>query len=83
MKPLKPVKREKRHAARRAARTAVSSRFVVLTGVSGSGKSQAMRALEDLGYFCVDNLPPSLSGQHESQRAIPVRDLPDAGVASR
>ena len=51
------MKREKRHAARRAARTAVSSRFVVLTGVSGSGKSQAMRALEDLGYFCVDNLP--------------------------
>ena len=52
--------REKRHAARRAARTAVSSRFVVLTGVSGSGKSQAMRALEDLGYFCVDNLPVML-----------------------
>jgi len=51
------VTREKRHAARRAARTAVKSRFVVLTGVSGSGKSQAMRALEDLGYFCVDNLP--------------------------
>ena len=49
--------REKRHSARRAARTAVTSRFVVLTGVSGSGKSQAMRALEDLGYFCVDNLP--------------------------
>ena len=54
------MKREKRHAARRAARTAVSSRFVVLTGVSGSGKSQAMRALEDLGYFCVDNLPVML-----------------------
>ena len=52
--------REKRHAARRAARTAVSSRFIVLTGVSGSGKSQAMRALEDLGYFCVDNLPVML-----------------------
>jgi UPF0042 nucleotide-binding protein len=49
--------REKRHAARRVARTAVSSRFVVLTGLSGSGKSQAIRALEDLGYFCVDNLP--------------------------
>ena len=46
--------REKRHAARRAARTAVTSRFVVLTGLSGSGKSQAIRALEDLGYFCVD-----------------------------
>ena len=52
--------REKRHAARRAARTAVMSRFVVLTGLSGSGKSQAIRALEDLGYFCVDNLPISL-----------------------
>src|SRR6478609_8499011 len=52
--------REKRHAARRAARTAVTSRFVVLTGLSGSGKSQAIRALEDLGYFCVDNLPTTL-----------------------
>jgi len=34
--------------------------FIVLTGLSGSGKSQAIRALEDLGYFCVDNLPTSL-----------------------
>jgi RNase adapter protein RapZ len=52
--------REKRHTARRAARTAVTSRFVVLTGLSGSGKSQAIRALEDLGHFCVDNLPVAL-----------------------
>ena len=52
--------REKRHAARRAARTAVTSRFVVLTGLAGSGKSQAIKALEDLGYFCVDNLPVEL-----------------------
>jgi len=34
--------------------------FIVLTGLSGSGKSQAIRALEDLGYFCVDNLPTML-----------------------
>jgi RNase adapter protein RapZ len=34
--------------------------FIVLTGLSGSGKSQAIRALEDLGYFCVDNLPTEL-----------------------
>jgi len=33
---------------------------VVLTGLSGAGKSQAIRALEDLGYFCVDNLPTQL-----------------------
>ena len=34
--------------------------FIVITGLSGSGKSQAIRALEDLGYFCVDNLPTKL-----------------------
>ena len=34
--------------------------FIILTGLSGSGKSQAIRALEDLGYFCVDNLPTTL-----------------------
>ena len=32
-------------------------RIVVLTGMSGSGKSTAIRALEDAGYFCIDNLP--------------------------
>ena len=37
-----------------------TSRFIVLTGLSGSGKTQAIRALEDLGYFCVDNLPVAL-----------------------
>ena len=52
--------REKRHAARSAARTAATSKFVVLTGLAGSGKSQAIRALEDLGFFCVDNLPVAL-----------------------
>jgi UPF0042 nucleotide-binding protein len=35
-------------------------RFVILTGLSGSGKTQAIRALEDLGYFCIDNLPTLL-----------------------
>jgi len=35
-------------------------RFVIITGISGSGKSQALRTFEDLGYYCVDNLPPAL-----------------------
>jgi len=35
-------------------------KIVIITGLSGSGKSTAMRALEDLGFFCVDNLPPVL-----------------------
>ncbi|MDW7709208.1 MAG: RNase adapter RapZ [Deferrisomatales bacterium] len=35
-------------------------RLVVVTGLSGSGKSSALKALEDLGFFCVDNLPVDL-----------------------
>jgi len=35
--------------------------FVIVTGLSGAGKSSAVRVLEDLGYFCVDNLPPDLA----------------------
>jgi len=34
------------------------TRIIIVTGMSGSGKTQACRYLEDLGYFCVDNLPP-------------------------
>lgn len=36
---------------------------VLVTGISGSGKSVALHALEDVGYFCVDNLPPELLRQ--------------------
>ena len=35
-------------------------KFIIVTGLSGSGKSEAMRALEDMGFYCVDNLPPTL-----------------------
>jgi len=35
-------------------------RFVILTGLSGAGKTQTIRNLEDLGFFCVDNLPPTV-----------------------
>ncbi|GAB6100148.1 RNase adapter RapZ [Halanaerocella petrolearia] len=34
--------------------------FIIVTGMSGAGKSEAINVLEDLGYFCVDNLPPAL-----------------------
>jgi RNase adaptor protein for sRNA GlmZ degradation len=37
--------------------------FVIITGISGSGKSLALRIFEDLGYFCVDNIPPALVPQ--------------------
>ena len=35
-------------------------RFIIVTGLSGAGKSEATNAIEDMGYFCVDNLPPKL-----------------------
>ncbi len=34
--------------------------FVLITGMSGSGKTVALNALEDAGFYCVDNLPPEL-----------------------
>nr|HUM56915.1 RNase adapter RapZ [Bacillota bacterium] len=33
---------------------------VIITGLSGAGKSQAVNCLEDLGYYCIDNMPPAL-----------------------
>ncbi|MBV9402333.1 MAG: RNase adapter RapZ [Candidatus Eremiobacteraeota bacterium] len=38
-------------------------RIVFVTGLSGAGKSQAMKTFEDLGFYCVDNLPPALASQ--------------------
>ena len=38
-------------------------RFVIVTGVSGAGKTAALKMLEDMNYFCVDNLPISLIGK--------------------
>ena len=42
---------------------------VVVTGMSGAGKSTAARALEDLGWFVIDNLPPRLL--HDAVAAAP------------
>lgn len=61
-----------------------SIHIVVVTGMSGSGKSTAIRALEDLGYFCVDNLPVLLlprflelvsQSQHSIQHVALVIDV--------
>ena len=47
--------------------------IVLVTGISGSGKSIALHALEDAGFFCVDNLPPELLPEFlrlESERSV-------------
>ena len=44
-----------------------TSQLVLVTGLSGGGKSTALRALEDLGYYCVDNLPAALLPEFTNQ----------------
>ena len=36
---------------------------IIITGLSGAGKSQAVNCMEDLGYYCIDNMPPRLIGE--------------------
>jgi UPF0042 nucleotide-binding protein len=57
---LRTGRRQRGRDRRKEKRAEPVQPFIVLTGLSGSGKSQAIRALEDLGYFCVDNLPTTL-----------------------
>jgi RNase adapter protein RapZ len=56
---MSPARSSKKKPRARAPKRAVT-RFMVVTGLSGSGKTHAIHALEDLGYFCVDNLPTQL-----------------------
>ncbi|MDA9557972.1 RNase adaptor protein RapZ, partial [Vibrio sp.] len=61
-------------------------RLVIVSGQSGAGKSIALRVLEDLGYYCVDNLPVNLlddfissvkSGNQNVAVSLDIRNLPD------
>lgn len=45
--------------------------LVLITGMSGAGRSEAIHTFEDLGYFCIDNLPPALIGQLVQLTALP------------
>ncbi len=56
----KPTVKKRRSPTPGRRVTRGTGRFVILTGLSGAGKTQAIRALEDLGYFCVDNLPTQM-----------------------
>lgn len=67
-------------------------RVVIITGLSGSGKSTALRALEDIGFFCVDNLPVVLlpkflditaQSSPEIKRVALVMDLRERGFLEK
>lgn len=63
----------------------MSMEIILITGMSGSGKSVALHALEDAGYYCVDNLPPELlqpfidlEKQHQAKRIAIAMDVRSA-----
>ncbi|HEY6250244.1 MAG TPA: RNase adapter RapZ, partial [Candidatus Angelobacter sp.] len=64
-------------------RPAIARQLVIITGMSGSGKASVLKAFEDLGYYCVDNLPMDLIGRFadlaressESDKAALVVDI--------
>ncbi len=55
-----PAKRRPEGKVTRMRRRPQGAGFTIITGLSGAGRSEAARCLEDLGYFVVDNLPPAL-----------------------
>src|ERR1700684_2021550 len=65
-KVIEPAKRkgDSRKAVKQAAKVVASEphspELVIITGMSGSGKASVLKAFEDLGYYCVDNLPVEL-----------------------
>ena len=55
-------------------------RFVVVTGMSGAGKSTALKMLEDMGYFCIDNLPIPLFPKFAEMLAMPDTKIKNVAV---
>lgn len=58
-----------------------TARLVIVTGLSGAGRSRALSALEDFGYFCVDNLPPAMIEQIASLSLLPDSTMNKIAVA--
>lgn len=57
------------------AQNTVPLQLMMVTGTSGSGKTQALKCLEDLGFFCVDNLPPALFQKFTELCTQPEKDV--------
>ena len=56
-------------------------KFVIVTGMSGAGKSTALKMLEDMGYFCVDNLPIALLPKFAELAHAPGSDISQVAVS--
>ena len=59
-----------------------SLEFAVITGLSGAGRSEAIRCFEDMGYFCIDNLPPMLLTQLAELSSLPGSRIRKLAVVS-
>lgn len=57
-------------------------RILIITGMSGAGKSRAVMALEDLGFFCVDNLPPALFAKFIEGMRLSHNTLPKMAIVA-
>jgi RNase adapter protein RapZ len=86
MESRQSSKARKNKWAHRAAHTPAMSRgalpareLVIITGMSGSGKASVLKAFEDLGYYCVDNLPVELIPDF-AEMAMRARDIRRAAV---
>lgn len=59
-----------------------AGRIYIITGLSGAGKSQVVRSLEDHGYFCVDNLPPNLFAKFIEGMRLGHEQLPKMAIVA-
>jgi RNase adapter protein RapZ len=90
MTPLKPSRRSKKSRTATGRKTVVKH-LIILTGISGAGKASALKAFEDLGFHCVDNLPLELLPQFaglvgkstEVERAAVVMDVREGATLDR
>ncbi|RJQ32182.1 MAG: RNase adapter RapZ [Actinobacteria bacterium] len=55
---------------------------VLLTGMSGAGKSEAIKSFEDMGYFCIDNLPPTLIPRLAEMAILPGSKIKNIALVS-
>src|SRR5438128_9170072 len=78
--------RKAQEVKRRKSTRAPETELVIITGMSGSGKASVLKAFEDLGYYCVDNLPieliprfAELAQNSEYERTALVVDIREGG----